>query len=247
MIFAFHWFYLYVSHFVKQWRQNFKNEQTEVETFVENKANEHTYSFRDAELNIKFDPPVYKQRYEAVQRVIVDERWRSGIQKLVDFGCAEFGLFMFLKRLYNLHDILAVDVDANLLKDNLFRLRPLNVDYLKKRPQPLEIKVLQGSICEPDPVLVNTDMVVAIEMLVNTIIAYFRILLHVFLELNIYIPMCLKHCLIIYFHLLSLKLQFLLPRMQILTLLFQIIVVFGITIISSNGPGNNFKHGTVKL
>lgn len=166
MIFTFHWFYLSVLNFIKQWKQNIANEEPETKKFVENKANEHTSSFRDAELNVKFDPPVYKQRYEAIQRVIVDERWRSSIQKLVDFGCAEFGLFLFLKRLYNLREILAVDIDTFLLQENIFKLRPLNADFLKRRPQPLEIKVLRGSISDPDPILIGTDMVIAIEMLV---------------------------------------------------------------------------------
>lgn len=167
MIFLFHYIFLYAVYTLKQQRRKkiiASKTADDSFVFVENEVNKHANAFRDAELNIKFDPPVYKLRYEAVQKVILDERWKDNIHKVVDFGCAEFGLFFFLKRLDNLRDILMVDLDEEVLKANMYRLRPLNADYIKKRADSLVISILMGSISNPDPVLKNTDMVIAIEM-----------------------------------------------------------------------------------
>lgn len=123
---------------------------------------------RDAENDIKFDPPVYKQRYERVSDILTDEKWINSIEKIVDFGCAEFGLFVFLKNSLKRGEISFVDIDESVLMEYLFRIYPLNADYLYsyKRSEKFSIKVFCGSISHPDPVLVDTDAVIAIEMLI---------------------------------------------------------------------------------
>lgn len=118
----------------------------------------------DAEQNLKFDPPVYKQRYGEIQLLLLDNKWKDSIKKIVDFGCAEFGLFYFVKRLCRIEEILMVDIDEMLLKENLFKIRPLTVDFLDRRTQPLVIHVLTGSISNPDSRLIGTDVVVGIEV-----------------------------------------------------------------------------------
>ncbi|KAF2878686.1 hypothetical protein ILUMI_27494 [Ignelater luminosus] len=119
----------------------------------------------DAEENLTFDPPVYKQRYGEVQLILLDNKWKDSIKKVVDFGCAEFGLFYFIKRLCRIEEIVMVDIDETLLKENLFKIRPLTIDYLDRRTQPLVIHVLTGSISNPDSRLIDTDVVVGIEVI----------------------------------------------------------------------------------
>lgn len=147
--------------------------------YMESLSDECTYSYYDRDNELRFDPPVYKIRYEGVQRVILDDRWRHRIQKLADFGCAELGFFKFIKKLYNLHEVLMVDIDKQLLNRYKFFVDPELGDYLKKRIEPLEVKVFAGSICDPDPVLIGTDIVVAIELLVDSVCyQFFNYLLH---------------------------------------------------------------------
>lgn len=167
MIFIFHSLYILVRHLLKVEKNKwFLREVEDVRKWIEEEVNRHTTTYLDAELNIKFDPPVYKQRYEAVQRVLLDERWRKYVHKVVDFGCSDLCLFPFLKHLYGLHEVLAVDIDEDLLRDNIFKIQPLTVDFLRRRSEPLKIDVFAGSISEPDPVLHGIDVVIAIEMYV---------------------------------------------------------------------------------
>ncbi|CAH0553319.1 unnamed protein product [Brassicogethes aeneus] len=120
---------------------------------------------KDAEYNIKFDPPAYLQRYGQVYQTLLNEKWRKDVNKLIDFGCSEFGLFIYIKRLINLNELIFIDIDEDLLLDNLYKLRPLTVEYLKRRDNPLNINVFCGSVSNPDPQLLNTDAVVAIELI----------------------------------------------------------------------------------
>lgn len=165
MIIAFHNIILLVAQLYRLYkRQKFLFELRAKQRCIEYEVNKNTSVTIDAEKNVKFDPPVYKLRYEAVQRVLLEDKWRSEVHKIVDFGCAEFGLFIFLKRLFGLNEIIEVDVDEELLRDNLFKISPLTVDYLKRRDEPLNIQVYAGSVADPDPVLLGTDAVIAIEL-----------------------------------------------------------------------------------
>lgn len=118
---------------------------------------------RTLENQFKFDPPLFRQRYGTVAQILVREQWRTQLKKLVDFGCGEFGLFMYLKRL-NLEEILFVDIDEYVLAENLFRIEPLPVDCLRKRHTPLTVSVYRGSIIDPDYRIRKTDVVTAIEL-----------------------------------------------------------------------------------
>ncbi|XP_076258447.1 hen1 methyltransferase isoform X2 [Rhynchophorus ferrugineus] len=119
---------------------------------------------REFENTVKFDPPVYRQRYGKVYEILIKEKWRKNLKKLVDFGCAEFGLFIFLKDL-NLNEIMFVDINENLLDENICRVQPLLGDHLKRRYSPLEVTVFKGSVSDPDYRLHKTDVVTAIELI----------------------------------------------------------------------------------
>lgn len=86
-------------------------------------------AFYDDEDHLRFDPPVYEQRYSAVLRCLQLERWSkhfkkvarylflfnwflcfsfANIQQIVEFGCAEMRLLVFLKTLPKVQHILQV-------------------------------------------------------------------------------------------------------------------------------------------
>lgn len=46
-----------------------------------------------------------------------------------------------------------------------YKIRPLTAEYLHCRKTPLSIKILEGSITDPDEVLINTDAVICIELI----------------------------------------------------------------------------------
>lgn len=123
----------------------------------------------DLDNSIKFDPPVFRQRYAEVYTTLINEKWRTKVTKLCDFGCAELGLFTFIKRLNRLTDILFVDIDENILKDNARKIQPLTIEYLKRREEPLTVSLCAGSVADPDYRILNTDVITAIELLVSYI------------------------------------------------------------------------------
>ncbi|XP_008200824.1 uncharacterized protein Hen1 isoform X2 [Tribolium castaneum] len=165
MILLFHWFtsFLY-SLFRKRMKQRAPSSWSNFTITKLNSPN-HPLAQRDAENDIKFDPPVYKQRYERAVDILLDEKWKNQVNKVVDFGCAEFGFFVFLKNRLSLSELLLIDIDDLLLNDYLYRVYPLNADHLVGRPKPLTVNVYAGSIAEPDPSLLNTDAVIALEII----------------------------------------------------------------------------------
>ncbi|XP_044730026.1 uncharacterized protein LOC123293315 isoform X2 [Chrysoperla carnea] len=119
----------------------------------------------DSERGLQFSPPLYSQRYLAVQDLIRDERWNGKIHKIVDFGCAELKFFKYTKNMRGVHEVLEVDIQSSTLESNIYRVQPLIVDFIQRRSEALDVSVLAGSIADPDPRLLNTDMVVAIEII----------------------------------------------------------------------------------
>lgn len=61
-------------------------------------------------------------------------------------------------------EVLFVDIDRVTLEMYKKRAKPLHVDYLHRRSRPLVIKILEGSITQPDELLENCDAVVCIEL-----------------------------------------------------------------------------------
>ncbi|KAK5649559.1 hypothetical protein RI129_000588 [Pyrocoelia pectoralis] len=156
MIIIFHYLYIVTKHYINSLRKMSINSPI---------AEGTKYKAGDAEENLVFDPPVYKQRYGEIQLILLNNKWIEDIRKIVDFGCAELKLFSFINRLHRINDILAVDIDECLLRDNLFRVQPLTADYLCKRTEPLNVYVLQGSIGDPDSRLIGVDAVIGIEII----------------------------------------------------------------------------------
>lgn len=165
MILLFHCLYIFGVEYLR-YRRNKRilQEMLDTRRNIEEDVNRHTTTLLDAELNLRFDPPAYKQRYEAVLKVLLDDRWRKHVHKIVDFGCAEYGLFYLIRTLYGVTEVLEVDIDGKLLAEYLYKLQPRTIDYIKKRPLPLTVKAYAGSVADPDPVLSGVDVVVAVEL-----------------------------------------------------------------------------------
>ncbi|XP_044258252.1 uncharacterized protein LOC123007190 isoform X2 [Tribolium madens] len=165
MILLFHWFtsFLY-SLFKKRMKQRTSSSWNSF-TITKLSSENHPLAQRDAENDIKFDPPVYKQRYERTVDILLNEKWKNRINKVVDFGCAEFGFFVFLKNRISLSELVLIDIDDLLLSDYIYRVYPLNADHLVGRPKPFTVHIYAGSIADSDPSLLNTDAVVALEII----------------------------------------------------------------------------------
>ncbi|XP_019872399.2 uncharacterized protein LOC109600661 isoform X3 [Aethina tumida] len=124
-----------------------------------------TQTSDDIENDIKFDPPAFRQRYAEVFDILIAKEWRKSLKKMVDFGCSEFGFFIFVKRVLNLQELLLVDIDEEVMKENLYRLKPLTAEYIKTRNQPFTVKVFEGRVQDPDCQLKETNVVTAIELI----------------------------------------------------------------------------------
>ncbi|XP_054740224.1 small RNA 2'-O-methyltransferase isoform X1 [Anastrepha obliqua] len=124
-----------------------------------------TCCYINAEGGIKFDPPVYEQRYTTAVRILEDSRWGQKFKKVVDFGCADMRLLPLLRRVKGIEHILEVDVDENILRSNKLRAEPLVSDYLMRRENPLRVELLKGSIDASVEQLLNVDAVVALEII----------------------------------------------------------------------------------
>lgn len=112
-----------------------------------------------------FDPPLYRQRYEAVLDILSDERWTYAMSRVVDFGCAECKFVNMLRRLPYVREIVGVDLDDDLLQECRRRTEPLFVDYLEPRKYTaVDTHLMCGSVGQYDCRLKDTDAVTAIEL-----------------------------------------------------------------------------------
>lgn len=69
-----------------------------------------------------------------------------------------------MKHIAGLKEVVAVDVDHEVLNRYCCRAAPLNADYLSTRQEPFTVRVLAGSIADRDPRLLGTDAVICIEL-----------------------------------------------------------------------------------
>ncbi|XP_072743769.1 uncharacterized protein Hen1 [Anoplolepis gracilipes] len=114
---------------------------------------------------IKFYPPAYIQRYNAVQDVLSHPMYREKIRKVVDFGCAEMSFLRYLKNTEGIEEILCVDIDRDVLQYNKVKAEPYLKDYLSRRKTPFAIEICEGSIIHNDRKLEQTDAVICIELI----------------------------------------------------------------------------------
>lgn len=116
---------------------------------------------------LKFWPPLYMQRYMAIQEVIEHPIWNGSIKKVVDFGCSELGLFKCIKLIPGLNNIINVDVDFDTLDINQFKVLPTNYDHISmhERKEPLTVDIYNGSIADQDDRMLGVDAVICIELI----------------------------------------------------------------------------------
>lgn len=129
----------------------------------------------DAEYVLAFDPPMYCQRYGAVQEILTDPNRRGAIKTLVDFGCSEFGIFNYVKNT-GVEKILFVDVDVTTLEYYMTKVYPLTIDYLRRRRDPLDVTVLNGNVANPSLEVMDVDAVLCIEMCLVQVTSFALIL-----------------------------------------------------------------------
>ncbi|KAG7162213.1 Small RNA 2'-O-methyltransferase-like 1 [Homarus americanus] len=114
--------------------------------------------------NIVFSPPLYLQRYQKVKEKIASVS-KGTFTKVVDLGCAEFKFFRYLQSVPGVQEVVLLDKDHQILKDNEFRINPLAADFLILRDLPLNVKVVCGDARKYDPVLSGTQVVTMIELI----------------------------------------------------------------------------------
>lgn len=120
--------------------------------------------FFDEQQKIRFDPPVYEQRYLTVLRLLELDCLKGSIKKIVEFGCADMKFFTLLKTL-DVEQILQIDIDEELLTKSLYNVRPLFVDFIQRRAKNFSVEVWRGSIASPHDCLKDTDVVIGIEII----------------------------------------------------------------------------------
>jgi small RNA 2'-O-methyltransferase len=124
-----------------------------------------TSTGRDKETKLRFNPPVYEQRYHRVADILSNEKIRNQIKNIVEFGVAEMKSFVIFKNSSpNLERVDLVDIDGELLETYKGRVDPLIAEHINKREVKLTVNIWQGSISLPNPNLVDVDAVVAIEL-----------------------------------------------------------------------------------
>ncbi|KAL5291008.1 HENMT1 family protein [Megaselia abdita] len=125
----------------------------------------HTRSFFNEAGEIKFDPPVYEQRYALALRILEHELFTDHIKTVVDFGTAEMALIPMIKQIEHIHKVVAVDIERKILETHLDRAKPYLSDHIKTRANQFSVEVYEGSISEPDPSVIGIDVVLAIEII----------------------------------------------------------------------------------
>lgn len=122
-------------------------------------------AFLDLEDNLKFFPPLYRQRYETVREILKDERWCPPPATVVEFGCAELAMFPYFKQVSHITKVFMVDIDFNLVDYYSCRTAPLTCDYLTPRENPLHVEVMCGSVADCDARMQGANAVVCIELI----------------------------------------------------------------------------------
>ncbi|EFN74217.1 UPF0486 protein C1orf59-like protein [Camponotus floridanus] len=114
---------------------------------------------------MKFNPPAYIQRYNAVQNILTDPVYSGKIRKVVDFGCSQMSFLRYLKNIQEVEEILCVDIDREILEYNKERAEPYLMEYVCCRQTPLVIELCEGSVTHNDQKLKQADAVICIELI----------------------------------------------------------------------------------
>ncbi|XP_070532725.1 small RNA 2'-O-methyltransferase-like isoform X2 [Ptychodera flava] len=108
----------------------------------------------------KFNPPLYRQRYEAV--INIARKYQT--KKVLDMGCSECKLLRHLKNESYIEELCGVDIDESILLANQHAVKPLISDYLHPRDNPLVMRILQGSVTDFDMRVQSFDLVACVEL-----------------------------------------------------------------------------------
>ncbi|XP_036722868.1 small RNA 2'-O-methyltransferase isoform X1 [Balaenoptera musculus] len=110
---------------------------------------------------IKFNPPLYKQRYQFVKNLVEQHQPK----KVADLGCGDVCLLVILKYQKCIEELVGVDINEGRLKWNGSRLSPCMGDHLDPRELDLVITLYHGSVLEKDCRLLGFDLVACIELI----------------------------------------------------------------------------------
>ncbi|NXD22336.1 HENMT methyltransferase, partial [Spelaeornis formosus] len=110
---------------------------------------------------IKFEPPLYKQRHQFVRDLV--EKYKP--KKVADLGCADCRLLWMLKFCSCIGVLAGLDICANAMKEKMYTLSPLPVDYLQPSERSLTITLHHGSVAHKDPCMLGFDLVTCIELI----------------------------------------------------------------------------------
>lgn len=126
---------------------------------------DYSFSYYDEDTrDIIFEPRVYHQRYQRSFDILINPRWRKDIKIITEYGCGEYKLMNYFKYFLSLRKINFVDIDAKLLKEKLPYIRMCDYHYSERRFNPLQVTAFEGSISDPDDRILNSDVVIGIEM-----------------------------------------------------------------------------------
>ena len=110
----------------------------------------------------KFEPPLFKQRYEAVAQVINEIQAKS----VLDMGCSEGKFLTYVKeKCASVEKIVGVDIDRSLLESTNHFIRPRPFEYIVKRTAPLIMSLYCGSIIQSDERFYDFDLISCIEVI----------------------------------------------------------------------------------
>ncbi|KAI1302346.1 Small RNA 2'-O-methyltransferase [Halotydeus destructor] len=114
-------------------------------------------------VGIKFEPPLYIQRYKYVYDLIFKQN--PPVAKVADFGCAEGKFINYLKALPFADEISAVDIEEDALEECKFKARPNSWDYVFGRNVAMNLNLYRGSVAEKDYRLKYLDAITMIELI----------------------------------------------------------------------------------
>ncbi|KPJ06663.1 Small RNA 2'-O-methyltransferase [Papilio machaon] len=126
-------------------------------------SDEQVFSEFDDEKGVIFFPPMYVQRYAAVNDCLLDERWNGKLEKIVDLGYHDMTFIKYLKEVPGVKHILGVDIENVSLRCSPDII--CDGEYAPRRETPLQITLFEGNAADPDYRLIGCDAVVAIEMI----------------------------------------------------------------------------------
>jgi hypothetical protein len=127
-------------------------------------------SIGDKEHLVRFDPPLYIQRYDYVINLLKNLKCAT----YLDIGCSECKLLCLIKNSNtNLNLIVGVDIDHIVLHEATHKFDCIMYDMIYPRDHPLDIYLIKGDLANPSPYFIdqmkyestNLDFVSLVELI----------------------------------------------------------------------------------